>query len=239
MKRSTTMEPQQSNEAIMKDVLQLLREIVPLLESVRHSIQESTKHIPNASEQLSKVSEATEMATVEILDLIDTLTDQVSKLQEKVRAFHQSIQSSRSLVLERLAALKTGVTDPSLQEHIESIEQYFENRSLEAFFSEILAVFESTKTHYTSIAMALQVQDITNQQIVGVSQIIDVIYKHLAAALHRFEHGVHEPLPPIEEPSEMVVDINAQYTKSPKRQMTADEIVQQWQKINGQENMGR
>ncbi|MCX7984323.1 MAG: protein phosphatase CheZ [Bacteroidetes bacterium] len=225
------MEPQQNNEAIMKDVLQLLKEIVPLLESVRHSIQESTKHIPNATEQLSKVSEATESATVEILDLIDVLSEQLTKLQERVRTFQQSLQSSRALVLENLGTLRKALTDSSQLHCIESIEHYFTNQSLDAFFDELHSIFESTKMQYTSIAMALQVQDITNQQIVGVSQIIDIVYRHLASALHRFEHGVHESLPPLDEHTDVVVDINAQYTKSPKRQMTADEIVQQWQEM--------
>lgn len=225
------MEAEHTNNAtIMKDVLQLLREIVPLLESVRHSIQESTKHIPNASEQLSKVSQATEMATVEILDLLDRLSERVSKVQHDIQHIQNALDESRKDALAKLAGIKAHITDATLLEHLRGVEEYFQQNPLSQFFAEADVFLNESKEQYTSIAMALQVQDITNQQIVGVSHIIETIYQHLAVALHRFDNGVHDPqASKLEEPKEIVVDINAQYTKSPERQLSADEIVRQWQ----------
>ncbi|HOV98538.1 MAG: protein phosphatase CheZ [Bacteroidetes bacterium] len=223
-----------NNAAIMKDVLQLLREIVPLLESVRRSIQESAKHIPNASEQLSKVSKATESATVEILDVIDALSMQFSKAQEHIQKFQQELATLHTNLFNNITAVKAGITDSEALSHIETIEQLLQSYSTEKFFDGLLSLLESSKQQYTSIAMALQVQDITNQQLVGISQIIDTVYQYLSTALNRFDHGVEESsITNLEDPKEIVVDINAQYTKSPERQMTADEIVRQWQQENG------
>mgnify|MGYP000135595764 CR=1 FL=1 len=219
-----------NNTNIMKDVLQLLREIVPLLESVRHSIQESTKHIPNASEQLSKVSKATETATVEILDVLDSLSMQVSKAQDEIHSLQEKMVNSRQEVMQAVQALKMQSADTEMLQHLRIIEEHVETPKLDTFFAETVVFLNTMKEQYTSIAMALQVQDITNQQIVGVSHIIETIYQHLAAALHRFDNGVHDsPGVTLDEPKEVVVDINAQYTKSPERQLSADEIVRQWQ----------
>ncbi len=223
-----------TNAAIMKDVLQLLRDIVPLLESVRHSIQESTKHIPDASAQLSKVSQATESATVEILDVIDGLSLELTKAQEEIQTLQHKLVTTRTDMLESISALKVQITDQRLLQHLQSIEEHFVCTSVDQFLANMFKLFDTTKQQYMSIAMALQVQDITNQQIVGVSHIIEKIYQHLATALKRFEHGVHDAdINILEEPKPIVVDVNAEYTKSPERQLTADEIIRQWQETQG------
>ncbi len=218
----------------MKDVLQLLREIVPLLESVRRSIQESTKHIPNASEQLSKVSKATESATVEILDVIDDLSAQFSKAQEHIQKFQQELTTLHTNLFNNIAVVKARVSDSETLSAIETIEHLVQSYNPDPFFTKLLSLLDSSKQQYTSIAMALQVQDITNQQLVGISQIIDTVYQYLSTALIKFDHGVDDPnVVNLGEPKDIIVDINAQYTKSPERQMTADEIVRQWQQENG------
>ncbi len=92
---------------VMKDLLQLLRDTIPLLENVRNSIQDSAGRIPKASDQLSKVSEATETATVEILDLVEEMTDRFTKAEARLQEVKSTIFQLRKDVHDSLSILSS------------------------------------------------------------------------------------------------------------------------------------
>ncbi|HTP12467.1 MAG TPA: hypothetical protein VMM37_02520, partial [Bacteroidota bacterium] len=78
--RGSTPEHDDSG-AVIQDFIEHVRGILPLLEGVKNSIAESSSRIPKASMQLSKVTEATESATVEILNVLESMTARISESQ--------------------------------------------------------------------------------------------------------------------------------------------------------------
>jgi chemotaxis regulatin CheY-phosphate phosphatase CheZ len=215
-------------ERVARDLVQLIREIVPLLENVRHSIEESTSHIPKASKQLSNVTQATENATVEILNLLEAMSDRITKVEGKAGELKQNVLGMHSVLgtlvqaaetipekdragfAEALAAAKRSSGDSSFAESFQSVEE----------------MLSKTKEDSMSIAISLQVQDITSQQIAGVASIIETVRTQLASALFRFENGTDAvDLPDENQLKGKVYDTNAEYTKAPERQTDADEIV--------------
>jgi chemotaxis regulatin CheY-phosphate phosphatase CheZ len=180
-----------------RNVLDMLFGVIPLLDRIKVSIEESSGAIPKASTQLSSVSQATETATVEILNTLDRMAGRIEAAETGLCALH--------------AALDPG---SPLQEQVGIIEK----------------VLAETRQDSVAIAMALQVQDITSQQIAGVTQMIEAVRTQLldvAGQLDR-EHKRQETPPP---PPAGHFDSNAQYTLTGERQHEADEIIQQWQKV--------
>jgi chemotaxis regulatin CheY-phosphate phosphatase CheZ len=194
---------------VIEDFIQHVRGVIPLLENVKNSIEESSSRIPKASMQLSKVTEATESATVEILNVVEAVTAQIEKSARELNGVKQFVLSA------------TGV--PGCEAAAQAIA------SIEKMLAE-------TKDNSMNIAIALQVQDITSQQIAGVSHIIESIRKQLYHALKRFDdpgqnsvEGVPgtETKSPASAPASHF-DGDAHFSKAPDRQDLADEIVKQW-----------
>jgi chemotaxis regulatin CheY-phosphate phosphatase CheZ len=182
----------------VKNVLDTLFGIIPLLDRIKVSIEESSGAIPKASTQLSSVTQATESATVEILNTLDRMAGRIDAGEVGI------------------GALRSGIDGGSpLQEQVAIIER----------------VLAETRQDSMSIAMALQVQDITSQQIAGVTAMIEAVRAQLldiAGQLDREQERTTSLPPP--QPSGHF-DSNAQYSLTGERQQNADEIIQQWQKV--------
>jgi chemotaxis regulatin CheY-phosphate phosphatase CheZ len=181
----------------VRNVLDTLFGIIPLLDRIKVSIEESSGAIPKASTQLSSVTQATESATVEILNTLDRMAGRIDAAEAGLDALRIALGP-----------------DSPLQEHIGVIEK----------------VVADTRQDSMSIAMALQVQDITSQQIAGVTQMIEAVRSQLidvAGQLDREQERQVAPPPP----AAGHFDSNAQYTLTGERQHEADEIIQQWQKV--------
>jgi len=56
---------------LKKKIFLFVSDIEPILNEINTSIKDNLKKMPKASKQLSKVTEATEMATTEILDILE------------------------------------------------------------------------------------------------------------------------------------------------------------------------
>jgi hypothetical protein len=95
-------------------------------------------------------------------------------------------------------------------------------------FASIETSLGESKMDSMNIAMALQVQDITSQQIAGVVHTIETVRQKLLDVLDTV-NGTATALPGGGEPTEPShFDREAQFTRSTERQETADQIVQQW-----------
>ena len=102
------------------------------------------------------------------------------------------------------------------------------------FPDDLDAQFGALRSDVMNIGMALQVQDITTQQIAGVSHMIESIRMRLAEVLDNFG----EVERPVRTPSggDAKIDPNgrfngdAEYSRSPDRQEDADEIVERYKR---------
>lgn len=200
-----------SDVGMIRDFIEHVRNIVPMLEHVKDSIEESSGRIPKASKQLSEVTTATESATVEILNVLEAMGTRFGDGEAELKIVREFVQQKNGTA-ESQGALKS----------ISSLEQ----------------MLSEAKENSMSIAIALQVQDITSQQIAGVSHTIESIRLQLSKALKRFDDPGEVPAPEVgqgaggsqPEQERVHFDSEAQFSKTPDRQDLADEIVKQWNK---------
>ncbi|HTX99603.1 MAG TPA: hypothetical protein VMG09_06255 [Bacteroidota bacterium] len=183
------------NDGLLSKFVYAVSAMLPALENIKTTIEDSSKKIPKVSTQLSNVSQATESATVEILDVLDTISQNVDAAEAGLKTLGNLLPNPARPVTEVMSSI---------------------SRSL-----------ATTKEKSMSIAMALQVQDITSQQIAGVSHMIESVRVELIRILDQFGGtAVAGPSAPVSTPAHF--DIEAEYTVSTERQDQADQIVKQW-----------
>lgn len=143
----------------LEEIFIFVNDIRPLLDEINLSIEENLKKMPTASKQLSKVTEATEMATTEIMDIVDGLVYKANLLQ------------SNNIKLQELYAVKSSDQNAEFQ-------QVFDNSN---------NIIQSISDDSTNIMMSLQVQDITSQQIAAVNHLLETIQAKLSKILVKFQ----------------------------------------------------
>jgi chemotaxis regulatin CheY-phosphate phosphatase CheZ len=179
----------------MNNIVEVLFGIIPVLDQIKQSIERSTGAIPRVSSQLNNVTQATEMATVEILNVLDRMTGRIESAEGA------------------LGALRNG--SAKMDESLDAIGK----------------ALGDTRQDSMNIAMALQVQDITSQQIAGVSEMIENVRRQLLEALGPLAPGETKEV--AHEPSHVkAFDRDATFTQSGERQENADEIVKQFKQVN-------
>lgn len=76
---------------ILQKILDFMQDTVPLLENVNRSIHESTSKMPKAALQINSVTNATEVATTEILDIVDGMTVDVQEMHSKLNSLKKKV----------------------------------------------------------------------------------------------------------------------------------------------------
>jgi chemotaxis regulatin CheY-phosphate phosphatase CheZ len=94
---------------IFQKIIDFMQDTVPLLENVNQSIHDSTSKIPKAAVQLNSVTNATELATTEILDTVDTLIGEVSHMKNKLSDLRSRLGDSKELLEPEVDAIITTV----------------------------------------------------------------------------------------------------------------------------------
>ncbi len=226
---------QQSAENVVNSFVSALHGIIPTLDRIRTFIQDSTGKIPQASKQLSSVATATESATVEILDVLDRSTKKLSAIEASIGQL-KAIYKRQHHVVAELRALLAHVPatngTASLFQPVETLEG--DCVAVEKIVSEIETHVKGAHDDAMVISIALQVQDITSQQIAGISQLIESVRQQLTKALNNFEHPLEVNAGDSMSGGDTsavprVFDHGASYTKAQDRQDTADEIIKRWQ----------
>jgi chemotaxis regulatin CheY-phosphate phosphatase CheZ len=228
--------PRDNNAGGLKDFIHLLHEIVPLLENVRNSIEESSHRIPKASKQLSKVNQETENATVEILNVLEGITSRTSnaetQLQRLKDIIHNPKDSAKRIAERLLVGSSGGDATSSTELTALVVDEFISGIDRTEAISSIEEVLRKTKEDSMNIAMALQVQDIASQQIASVAHTIESVEAQLVHALDRFENGsaadiAHDNADELQTAAQ-TFDVDARYSPSEERQDIADEIVKQF-----------
>lgn len=176
-------------QRFFRDIVDVVRDIIPVMSELQTSIEQTSEKLPTASRQLDKVTAANELASTEILDIVERIITRIEKVQGWLRA------------------LPAAASDGAFQTHDGSLE--------------------SIKADCTSIMIALQVQDITAQQIAAVNKMMQSVDQGLNALLL---HIRGEACGGIGDGYEhrhvnIVFDPSAAYDKSNVRQSAADAIV--------------
>ena len=213
----------------LNNFIKVVSGVIPLLDSIRHSLEESTGSIPKASQQLDNVTKATESATVEILDLLERMSGRVQTLGDAMTALRSASEAGAAR-LEKLDGMiaSLAATRPEI---LECWKEHRAAPGAATLPADLEAQCAAISADAMSIGMALQVQDITTQQIAGVSHMIESVRMRLGEVLQSLVDGESLPAAAPGEPGAGGhFDANAQYSHSPDRQMSADEIVERWKR---------
>ncbi len=218
----------------LDNFIRVVSGVIPLLDSVKESLEETTGSIPKASLQLDNVSKATESAAVEILDLLEKVSVRVDSLGKALDVFRAAAGGGEA----RLCAIDALISSLKVS-HPDVYARWNEFRTAGgggALPADLDAQFSALRADVMNIGMALQVQDITTQQIAGVSHMIESIRKHLAGVLQSLHDGKKFVIPA--SPKAEGVDpgghfnAEAEYSRAPDLQESADEIVERWKRGN-------
>lgn len=172
----------------LEELFHFLEEIEPLLDEINTSIRESTDRMPDAKSKLESVSAATEMATTEILDLVDGVAFELKMMQRALTRKTEGLDAVREAD-ERLLHLlgqELGDEHAELLDEVERIhrrKQPLLDEAIDHADDELEAV-DDVQEKMTQITMALQVQDITSQQIAAANHIIESLRDRMAQLVH-------------------------------------------------------
>lgn len=179
----------------LEEIFIFVSEIKPLIDEINNSIEENLQKMPNASKQLSKVTEATENATTEIMDIVDGLVYKTDIISKNIKSMSDINSKQQRNPFEVLDILYKAIKDEKdlnemIPELTESIEDYKKGSGKK--FKELTdntdELLQSIQMDSSSIMMSLQVQDITSQQIAAVNHLLETIQSKLSIILTKFNN---------------------------------------------------
>lgn len=217
---------QPETREFVSHVLGFVKHILPMVGELQASIALTSEKLPTASRQLDKVTEANFLASTEILDTVDRILNQVVGLQQWVDAQLGDANVPRLDALVR--KITGGQTDAgTVAELEEAWRAFLGGRATPGSVEEQSARCQQIQSDCTNIMIALQVQDITAQQIAGVNKLMQSVDDGLHDLLHQI-HGderdgrnneySHHHL-------DIVHDATAEYTGGAERQEMADRLM--------------
>jgi chemotaxis regulatin CheY-phosphate phosphatase CheZ len=232
--------PANIEQSDLRRMIDLVASVVPLLDTIRQSIEEGSGHIPRASQQLQNVSHATETVTMEILNVLDSMTQKINSAENGLAAVKQALVSKRTIeqqMSERLKAFSAGSPGGGDLSSIAALwTQVVQGSGVNDRVDAVEQALAESKADSINIAMALQVQDITAQQIAGVLDSIEVVRSRLQRALEAVG-GTAQVVSAsgVDFTSKAVpthFDTDAEYTRPGERQQSADDVVREWKKTH-------
>lgn len=209
---------------VIQSLIEFMRDIVPLLENINLSIADSTRKIPQAANQIQNVTSATELATTEILDLVDEITNILTGIESQAVDFFNDIN-------ERITSYeKLKVMFKDNEEVLSLVEKISPSKAAELQKTNILENIAKIKADSYQITLSLQVQDITAQQLASVNHLIESVHSKLTSLIQDIDHAdLNADLKGIvmETPEGVVFDPNASYSNKEERQKEIDVLVNQ------------
>lgn len=211
----------------MNHLLKVLKDIMPMMDEIKNTVESTSSNIPKASQQLSTVSQATENATMEILDVVDDMGRRIEKVEQGMKEIETDL-THKVVIAKRIVQSFDSLNEEQkklfsdIQKDIILLtEQSFKSDTISGLCQELSDV----RSLSMNIAMSLQVQDITSQQIEGVRHMIESVRTQLANAVGRFDGKELEQ--PLVDPKKSF-DSDAKYSKDESRQEDADSIIAQF-----------
>ncbi len=228
-----------SGEAGMLELfMSVLQSMLPMLERVKSSIKETSSAIPKASTQLNKVTEATETATVEILNVLEGLSQNVAAAEQEIVRWKHLLEQKKKLsqqIRNELSSFGELVKSHHLSMLLKWWDEVADLAHEEMSICTMEKHLAKLREDSLSIAMALQVQDITTQQINATIHLIESVQLQLKHVLAHIEGGGNAATLPLPSSTEILptleaksFDTQAVYSKATDRQEAADVIVRQW-----------
>ena len=202
---------------IIHSLGEFMKETVPLLENINRSIAESTSKIPKATNQIQSVTNATEMATTEILDLVDSLNNDLTDIEKTMVGILAKETDKSDFLLSLIPMLNK-------QDAEVFIKDFLSKNCSSEKLGQLLMQVGKMKNDSNSIALSLQVQDITSQQLATVNHLMESVQERLASLIQDFDNTKISDHDILNIPEGASFDPNARYSKSEVPQQEVDSI---------------
>ncbi|HPO63591.1 MAG TPA: protein phosphatase CheZ [Candidatus Kapabacteria bacterium] len=176
--------------SFFQDVLDFVVDVKPLLDSINKALDENLKKMPTATQKLNKVSEATEFATTEILDIVDGLFVKKDNILHIIDKLYKDELTSRNYIEDKLLKLQRelkGKVGETIMLELQITIDFIRQEPFHSIPEDAKLLLDSISgfnDDLTSIMMSLQVQDITSQQIAAVNNLLDTIRIRLSKMLN-------------------------------------------------------
>lgn len=231
----------------LEEIFVFVSEIEPVLTDINTSIQDNLKKMPKASKQLSKVTEATELATNEIMDILDGLTYKSDIIVSNLKKIKDINRVSVNKPIEIIKLIRAGINQDSNMRNvlpeIDSLISILENETkneIESIVTKTTDITNSILIDSSSIMISLQVQDITSQQIAAVNSLLETVQEKLSNILNHFQSSdldfmvqeeVHDKtisnVSKLHRPIAFDPDAVDSYSKTQNRQQNVDDYVEE------------
>ncbi len=172
----------------MEEVFLFISDIYPLLERINNSLSENVQKMPNASMKLSIVTEATELATTEIMDLVDGIFVNLDKIKIN--------NNTNNIAIDTLNKIQIAINNKEdISKYLEDIQNSIKllqdssiNLANDANISNY-EIINLIRNDLSSIMLSLQVQDITSQQIAAVNKLLETLHIKFESILTLFQNS--------------------------------------------------
>lgn len=214
----------------LEELFYFVNDIVPVLEDINDSIYESANKMPRASSQLSKVTQATELATTEILDNLDSVLSRLNAIGTHFQTATNDLTALDSLDEDSFNLVKSSL-DGGHNELLQKLSDLQERKrahrkALRSNASGLEKSLQDIREKSNDIMISLQVQDITSQQIASVNHLIQSVQDRLANLIDRFKISGADLVSEMRKAEQHTFDPLATYDRSGDAQRAADTIIQ-------------
>jgi chemotaxis regulatin CheY-phosphate phosphatase CheZ len=193
-------ETKENVEGTTENVITALQKVIVLLDRIKNAIEESSSKIPNASVQLNTVTQATELATVEILDVLDLMGTKIHILENGMKEFDQAGISEKQLLM--LTGIKQTLSE--LKENTSNITVALQVQDITA----------------QKIGAANHLIESVRKELLSELNYFETAKQKTNDARRHAEVEIDGP---------RAFDFNALYMKTPEHQSKIDEVVTAWQ----------
>jgi chemotaxis regulatin CheY-phosphate phosphatase CheZ len=183
-----------------ESVITALQKVITLLDRIKNAIEDSSSKIPNASVQLSTVTQATELATVEILDVLDQMGTKIHMVENGLKEFDESKISERQLLM--LTGMRQTLSE--LKENTSNITVALQVQDITA----------------QKIGAANHLIESVRRELLNELNYFETAKKKTDEARRHVVEDMADP---------KSFDVNASYMKTPEHQSKIDEVVLAWQ----------
>lgn len=204
---------------IIQSLIDFMKDTVPLLENINKSIEHTASQMPSAQNQIKDVTNATEVATTEILDRVDEISSDLNEAGSKMNELLENAVKKDIAIDELINKY------PELKEELDHLRYNGSKEIVESLVKTLNKIGDNTY----SITLSLQVQDITSQQLSAVNHLITSVQHRLSSLINDIDQTEMDKIEKNFN-KEITFDADASYTRDESNQSIADEMFDAKQK---------
>ncbi len=204
----------------IEKIVDFMKATIPLLENVNNSILDSTSKLPKAALQINSVTNATEVAVTEILDVVDGASSDLITIISKLESLRTRLDSQKKSI-QRLT--EKYPDDPDVKD---LVANGLNPEVIHGDYSAVISLADKIQVGLMNITISLQVQDITAQQLASANHLMNGIQTKLSSLL--FDIGNEKEIAvekKVETKAASAFNADARYDRDHNSQALVDSLV--------------